>query len=240
MESAAARTRKITAILEDFMGLREDRFKQGDPLEQLVITILSQNTTDANCHRAFENLCRKFSDESGKPDWHRIAHAPVETVADAIRTGGLANQKSCRIQDILQWIYREHGDYNIDFIHDMTSEDAIRYFISQKGIGIKTISIVLCFSCGRDIFPVDTHVNRICQRLGLVDKKSSAEKTFYAMQEKIPPGKAFSLHIHMVKFGRQVCRARNPECGECPLAGECRYYREEIRGESEKQTGADG
>ena len=106
-------------------------------------------------------------------------------------------------------------------ICDKEPEKVIEQFMQLKGIGIKTISVVLMFSCGVDIFPVDTHVQRICQRIGLVSAKTSAEKTHHLMQPKVPVGKSFSLHINMIHFGRAICKAQNPQCSNCPLTDIC-------------------
>ncbi|GBC59555.1 hypothetical protein DENIS_0494 [Desulfonema ishimotonii] len=224
MSDLAGKTERINDILEAFMGIPEEKCQGRDLLEQLIITILSQNTTDVNCFRAFETLAKRFRGEDGAVDWQGVADAPQADVADAIRVGGLGNQKSERIRNILQWVRREYGTYTIDPVCQMPPHDAIQRFTALKGIGVKTISIVLCFCCGTDIFPVDTHVNRICHRLGLVDEKASAEKTFWHMQDLVPPGNSFSLHLNMVRFGRRVCRARYPECGACPLTRECVWY----------------
>lgn len=219
------------------MGMPKPKPAHSDPLKSLILTILSQNTSDTNSFRAFKSLENAYQSPDGKPDWQKIADAPVQDVADAIRTGGLANQKSQRIQNILRWIKREYGDYNIDFVCEMKPSEAIALFTRQKGIGVKTISVVLAFSCGADIFPVDTHVSRICRRLGLVNEKYTAEKIFWAMQAMVPKGKAFSFHVNLIRLGRQICSSRTPKCQECPLADVCKFY-SKLSNESEPGTDA--
>jgi endonuclease-3 len=151
-------------------------------------------------------------------------HADIQQIELAIRPGGLAKQKSERIKNILKWIHQEYGSLNLDILCTMNPQDAIEKFCQLKGIGVKTISVVLMFSCGVDIFPVDTHVHRICRLLGLVPKNTTAEKTFWMMQSLIPKGKSFSLHINFLKLGRTICLARKPRCESCPLNRYCDYY----------------
>ena len=150
-------------------------------------------------------------------------------IEQAIRPGGLGKQKSLRIKEILLWIHRTFGKLNIDFLCQMQPQQAIDLFCTQKGIGIKTITVVLLFSCGVDVFPVDTHVHRICRRLGLVPEKTSAEKTYWLMQDYIPNGKSYSFHVNLLKLGRTICLARNPQCEECPLSKYCFYYDNHIK-----------
>jgi endonuclease-3 len=188
-----------------------------DPLSDLIRTVLSQNTNDRNRDLAYDALKERY------PTWKQVMQASQVEVAETIRSAGLSNQKSDRIIKILKWINSNYGSLNLDFICDMDSRDATQTFIQLKGIGIKTISVVLMFSCGKDIFPVDTHVHRICRRLGLVPENYSAEKTHWAMQEFVPEGKSYSLHMNLLKLGRTICKARKPSCQECPLKNICNY-----------------
>jgi endonuclease-3 len=153
--------------------------------------------------------------------------ADVNDIANAIRPAGLGNQKSQRIQEILQWIKEHYGALNLDFICDMDPQEVMDTFCKLKGIGVKTMSVVLAFSCGVDIFPVDTHVHRLCRRIGLVPPDTkSPEKTFHFMQTRVPQGKAFSLHLNLIKHGRTICKARKPLCEQCSLTEMCDYYAE--------------
>lgn len=214
----------INRLLEKSFGIPVPPPAHSNTLESLVLTILSQSTTDLNSGRAFENLKKNFSNGSGGIDWEKIVKAPVEKVGDAIRTGGLANQKSERIQRVLKWVKEEFGQYNIDSVCGMEPYDVIRLLTKQKGIGVKTVSVVLAFSCGADIFPVDVHVHRVCKRIGFVGENDSAEKTFWIMQDIVPKGKAFGMHMNMIRLGRTVCRPKNPDHEKCPVKKHCDFY----------------
>lgn len=214
--SAAARTAQVVRLLEEAFG--EPRWRgPADPLDVLIRTILSQNTNDRNRDRAYEALRARY------PRWELLLQAPVAEVAAAIRPAGLSNQKSARIKRILAWIRQTYGALDLRGICAQPREQVEGTFLKLNGIGIKTISVVLMFACGHDVFPVDTHVRRICLRLGLVPQGASAEKTHYLMQPLVPRGKAYSLHMNLLRLGRTVCRARKPACQVCPLRALCPY-----------------
>lgn len=218
MDVLAEKTAKVAAILEQTMGVPQ-HVKPMAPLDNLMLTILSQNTNDVNRDKAYKELTTRF------PCWEDVMNADVADVADATRTAGLANQKSQRMQNILRWIHAHYKTLDLDFICGMNPQEVIDTFCQLKGIGIKTISVVLAFSCGVDIFPVDTHVHRLCNRIGLVKPQTaSAEKTFALMQDRVPAGKAFSFHINLINHGRRICKARKPLCERCPLNARCDYY----------------
>ena len=208
---------KIVTALEHHFGIPE-RKSHLDPLSNLILTVLSQNTNDKNRDQAYQRLKEKF------PTWKQVMKADVKLIETAIRPGGLAKLKSERIKDILKWVHQEYGSLNLDNLCAMNPEEAIEKFCQLKGIGVKTISVVLMFSCGIDIFPVDTHVHRICLLLGLVPKKATAEQTFWMMQPLVPEGKSFSLHMNFLKLGRTICIARKPLCEQCPINRYCDYY----------------
>jgi endonuclease III len=214
MKISDKRVEQITESLESHFGIPKWQGK-GKPLGSLVLTILSQSTNDRNRDVGYNRLKNRFA------DWDAVRLAPVEEIADAIRPAGLANQKSARIKDFLQWVHDKYGEMDLTCICDQDPQKVIDEFTQVKGIGIKTISVTLMFSCGVDIFPVDTHVHRICIRLGLVPPKSSAEKTYILMQPRVPVGKSYSLHINFINHGRKFCKARNPLCNECPIAKQC-------------------
>lgn len=220
MDALAEKTAQVAELLEDFIGIPE-RENVLAPLDNLILTVLSQNTNDVNRDKAYHTLRSRF------PTWNDVMEADVKEIAEAIRIAGLANQKSHRMQEILRWIHRQYGALNLECICEMDPQEAIETFCQLKGIGIKTISVVLAFSCGVDIFPVDTHVHRLCNRIGLVKPQTkAAEKTFEQMQDRVPEGKAFSFHINLIQHGRRICRARKPLCDQCPLQEICDYRAE--------------
>jgi endonuclease-3 len=194
-----------------------------DPLDSLVKTILSQNTNDLNRDRAYESLRSKY------PTWEKVLRARTESVSKAIRVGGLANQKSERIKAILTWLKREYGGLTLDSICTMNFDQAYERFGHLKGIGVKTLAVVLMFACGQDIFPVDTHVHRLCRRLGLVPTNVTAQKTFHLMRGRVPKGKSNSLHMNMLVLGRTICHPGNPRCNDCPVLRYCPYGQEKVR-----------
>jgi endonuclease-3 len=218
MDTLQAKTAQVAQLLENVMGVPE-RNNPLRPLDNLILTVLSQNTNDRNRDIAYQRLQNAF------PSWEAVMEADVEQIIEAIRPAGLANQKGRRIQGILQWISAQYGSLNLDFICEKDPQEVMQTFCQLKGIGVKTMAVVLTFSCGADIFPVDTHVHRLCRRLGLVPSETaSAEKTFELMQSRVPQGKAFSFHINLIEHGRQVCKARKPLCEQCPLTELCVYY----------------
>jgi len=187
-----------------------------EPLGAMVQTILSQSTSDTNSGAAYRSLRKRFR------TWKAAAEAEPKEIADAIRQGGLANQKSVRIHHFLLWAREKFGGYNIDPICEMAPKEAYELFCSLHGIGVKTVAVTLLFACGKDVFPVDTHVNRISRRVGVVPGKSSPEKTHWLMEPHVPEGKALSLHVNLLRLGREICRSR-PECKACPLRRVCDY-----------------
>ncbi len=214
MNDLLRKVQEITEKLEERFG-EPKRPERRRPLDDLIKTILSQNTNDANRDAAYRRLRAEF------PDWESVAAAAAEEIAEAIRPAGLGNQKAATIKNVLNWLKEARGTLDLDFLCSLPVDEAQRLFTGLKGIGIKTISVVLMFSCGADVFPVDTHVHRICRRLGLVPEKASAEKTHKLMQPLVPPGKSFSLHMNFLKLGRTICKAQKPRCSECPLATLC-------------------
>lgn len=208
---------KVTAALEAALG-SPHRESVLDPLSNLILTVLSQSTNDKNRDQAYTRLKQRF------PNWDQVIQADVGEIEDAIRPGGLAKQKSERIQNILKWILQEYGKLNLDILCNENTDAIIDKFCQLKGVGIKTITVVLMFSCGVDVFPVDTHVHRICRRLGFVPDKATAEKTFWIMKPLVPKGKSFSLHMNFLKLGRTICFARKPRCEECPIAIYCEFF----------------
>jgi len=187
-----------------------------DPVGGLVGTILSQHTSDKNSSRAYAALRARFS------EWEQVAQAPVSEIEDAIRSGGLAVQKAPRIQNTLRAIYDQFGAYDLPALFDMSRDEARTLLMSLgSGIGYKTASCVLLFSVGIPAFCVDTHIQRICARLGLIGVKDSAEKATHLLEATVPPEDIRAMHIAMIRHGRQICRAQRPQCTICPLREMC-------------------
>jgi len=200
-----------------------------DPLDDLIKTVLSQNTNDRNRDRAYDRLKERF------PTWEKVLTAQTQTIAKAIRVGGLGNQKSTRIKALLAWLKHTYGELSLDPICDMDFDEALGTYGHLKGVGVKTVAVVLMFACGKDIFPVDTHVHRVCRRLGLVPMKTTAEKTFHLMRDHVPRGKSYSLHLNMIALGRQLCHPRNPHCDDCPVLTSCPFGQKETQAQTEKR-----
>jgi endonuclease-3 len=188
------------------------RFNAG---EELVSTILSQHTSDLNSGRAFQNLMTTF----GSLD--AVAAATPESIEDAIRQGGLARQKSVRIKAVLNEVKDEVGSFDLSFLAEMPLGEAKAWLTKFKGIGPKTAAIILCFALGMPAMPVDTHIHRVAQRLGLVGRKVSAEKAHDILEPMVPPEDVFAFHVYLIQHGRQVCKAQRPRCGECVLTECC-------------------
>ena len=194
------------------------------PLDQLVNTILSQNTNDVNRDRAFQQLRARFS------TWEAVRDAPTDAVIEAIRTAGLANQKGPRIQGALRRITEERGALSLDFLADMPLEAAREWLTDIKGVGPKTAAIVLLFSMDRPAFPVDTHVHRVSRRLGLIEEGVSAAKAHELLEARVPPEWYYSFHLNVIRHGRQICHARKPQCEDCVLNDRCDDYRQQVQG----------
>ena len=194
---------------------RPERHASGNPLDGLIGTILSQNTTSTNSRAAFQELKRRF------PTWERCLSADVAEVIDAIRPAGLAELRGPRIVQILRSLREEQGSLDIDFVCEMPVGQAADYLQSFPGVGPKTAACVLLFSCGRQVFPVDTHVDRLTKRLGWVSEKLPPESIQKELQPLISGPSRYALHVNLIAHGRVVCRPRKPRCDECPLLEHC-------------------
>jgi len=201
-------------IFEEKYGVVE-WVKRYDPVDELIFTILSQNTTDLNSARAFQNLINVF----GTPE--NIAEQPVELIVEQIRIAGLGNIKSVRIKKVLLEIKRQVGRYDISFLRDMSTEDAKKWLRSLDGVGPKTAAVVLCFAFGMPVMPVDTHVYRVSKRLGWINSKISVEKAHDKLESIIAPEYRYKLHVYLITHGRKICKAIKPKCHECIFAQKC-------------------
>lgn len=183
--------------------------------EELVYTILSQHTSDINSGRAFQNLMSTF----GSLD--RVAAASRESIECAIWRGGLAKQKSANIKAVLNEVHEEVGSYDLSFLSEMPLPEAKAWLTRFRGVGPKTAAIILCFALGMPAMPVDTHIYRVAQRLGLVGRKVSADAAHDILEPMVQPADVFAFHVYLIEHGRQVCKAQLPRCDECVLAKVC-------------------
>lgn len=186
-------------------------------IDELVSTILSQNTNDINRDRAFESLRLKFK------TWEEVRDANTEDVVNAIRPAGLANQKGPRIQQVLRAITAERGSLNLDFLADMPLEEARAWLTKFNGVGPKTAAIVLCFSLNMPAFPVDTHIYRVTGRIGLRPEKMNVEQAHPYLESVFPPETYYAAHLNLIRLGREICNARKPLCPKCPIIKLCDY-----------------
>jgi endonuclease III len=214
--------RALSARLRDVSGLLAGRFgrpgicvHEAEPVRNLVLTILSQNTTDANRDRAYDLLTKRF------PTIPALAAARPSDLEEAIRVGGLARAKAKAILGALARIREERGDYSLDFLRGMPLPEAREYLTSFPGVGVKTANILLLFSFGMPAFPVDTHVLRVTKRLGLVPATSDLAKAALSLEPHVETGDHGPLHLNLIRLGREVCRPRNPLCAQCPLLPVC-------------------
>lgn len=187
------------------------------PVDELVSTILSQNTNDINRDRAFEALRAKFK------TWEAVRDAKAEEVIDAIRPAGLANQKGPRIQQVLRSITEERGSLDLGFLADLPADEARAWLMRFNGVGPKTAAIVLCFSLDRPAFPVDTHIYRVTGRIGLRPDKMTVEQAHPYMEGLLPPETYYAAHLNLIRLGREICQARKPLCYKCPILKLCDY-----------------
>ena len=208
--------REIFLRLQEAYGTPDWR-PHYDPMEELILTFLSQNTSDVNSGRAFEALKARY------PTWQAVMDAPVDELAAAIRSGGLSQRKAPRIQAALRRILAERGEFSLDFLAALPAEEGMQWLRSFDGIGHKTASIVLLFCFGKPVFPVDTHIGRVTRRLGLAGPKESEERIAGIWQSLAPAAWYYPLHLNLIRHGREVCAARAPRCAVCVLNGVCRY-----------------
>jgi endonuclease-3 len=213
-----------------------------DPTSELVLTILSQNSADVNAERAFESLRHAFPSTAPAqehhpglgwggsglstappPDWMAVETAPLPELVDAIRPGGLAQQKAPRIQAALRVIREERGDHSLEFLGEMPALEARDWLTRIDGIGKKTASVLLLFCFGQPLMPVDRHVERVSKRIGLVPAKATADQAHDIYLAMLEPDQMYEAHVNLIHHGREICHARRPECARCPVLPRCRY-----------------
>ena len=210
------RARRIYALLLEAYG--EPDWRNPMPaIDELVSTILSQNTNDLNRDRAYNALRARF------PTWAEVERAPVADVIAAIRPAGLANQKGPRIQQVLRQITTERGSLDLEFLRDWPRGEAQAWLGRFKGVGPKTTAIVLQFALGIPAFPVDTHIYRVSGRLGLRPQKMTVENAHLHLERLLPSTAYFAAHLNLIRLGREICHPRKPACAACPLNDICDY-----------------
>ncbi|MDE2893396.1 MAG: endonuclease III [Chloroflexota bacterium] len=187
-----------------------------DPVTELVLTLLSQNTSDTNSGRAFQQLLKRY------PDWDAVLEAPVEELEETIRPGGLARTKAPRMQALLGMLRERLGPgWDASRLEAMPIDEAKTWLTELPGVGPKTAACVLLFSLGRPALPVDTHVHRVAQRLGLIGSKVAAVPAHDMLEALLPPGKYYDFHVTLIRHGRRVCHKQRPKCADCVLLDRC-------------------
>ncbi len=186
-------------------------------IDELISTILSQNTNDTNRDRAFAALRRTF------PTWEQVRDGDTQEVIAAIRPAGLANQKGPRMQAVLREITAQRGALDLDFLAELSPTEGREWLLQFKGVGPKTAAIVLLFSLGKPAFPVDTHIYRVSGRIGLRPEGMSVEQAHELLEGLLPPETYYAAHLNLIRLGREICAARKPDCANCPLQALCDY-----------------
>ena len=221
------RLNQIRQTLIDTFG--EPEWRQPlPPVDELVSTILSQNTNDVNRDAAFDQLKKDF------PSWQVVIDAPEKAVVQSIRIAGLANQKGPRIQQALREILEfTSGEITLDFLREKSVDQARDWLTNLNGVGPKTAAIVLLFSLGIPAFPVDTHIYRVTGRTGLRPQDLNVEKTHQYLEERIPVEYFYDLHLNLIRLGREICGARKWHCYRCPIESFCEFKEKNLVAPSE-------
>ena len=213
---------KARLVLERLVAAhgRRDWHPDGDPLDELIATILSQHTSDVNSARAFASLRDAF------PTWEDVLAADDAAVAEAIRSGGLAAVKAPRIRALLASLKAAYGTPRLDFLRETPTAEARQILEAIPGVGPKTAACVLLFCLGRPVIPVDTHVQRVTRRIGLAPANASPDAVEEALEAALPAEHYYSMHVSLIAHGRKICKAQRPLCDGCPVADLCDYYRD--------------
>ena len=190
-----------------------------DPLDELILTILSQNTSDRNSGRAYSMLRAKYR------TWEEVLDAPLAELYEVIKPAGLGNIKAPRIQNTLREILARRGALDLDFLDDLSLDEGKRWLTSLDGIGPKTAACVLLFALGKPALPVDTHVHRVARRLGLIGPRVGADQAHTLLEAALPPESVYPFHVDMIQHGRLICHAQRPRCEVCPLNDLCDYFK---------------
>ena len=183
----------------------------------LINIILSQATSDTNSRRTFENLQKRFK------TWENVLAADESEIAETIRLGGLANQKAKVIKDLLRQIKDSRPRLSLEFVEKMPDEEARNFLQGFRGIGPKTVACTLLFACHKEVFPLDTHIFRVFRRMGILPARITDIKAHRLLDELVPKGKFYSLHVNVIRLGRKICRPQEPLCEQCPVLEYCDY-----------------
>lgn len=205
---------RLLELVGPYAGQRTSFTTGSGAVEMLVATVLSQNTNDRNSHQAFRLMRKAY------PTWRQLAAADPQELAAVIRVGGLARQKAHTITGALKALWQRHGTFNLRAFRRMTDQQLLDELTAIPGVGLKTAACVLMFALGRDVCPVDTHVHRVVNRVGVVSA-ATPDKSFVQLRGLIPAGQAPRLHAALIRFGRHVCKARLPHCFQCPAYNIC-------------------
>lgn len=192
---------------------------KADPLDELIYISLTRQTHEKNALRTWEALITAY------PTWEMLLEAPEQEVAGVIADGGFSRQKAKWIQQSLRLIKGRSGSLSLDFLDDLDDQEAERFLCSLPGINVKSAKCVLMYSLERDVLPVDTHVRRVSERLGLLEPGLTSKRAHEWLEAVVPPRHRFAYHVGAVMHGRQVCTVARPRCGECVLKHSCDYYK---------------
>lgn len=207
---------KINQLLVAHFGIPAKAKELPNPLDTIIGTILSQNTNDKNSYQAYRNLKDKFK------SWDELTKISASQIEKFIKVAGLGKQKSKAIYELVQSLKKTQKNISLDHIKEKSNNEILEELTTCNGIGVKTASCVLLFSLGRNVCPVDTHVHRTLNRIGLVNT-NNPDKTFFAILSHIPEGIAHQFHTNLIRLGREICKPTNPDCSVCPLVKICKY-----------------
>ena len=208
--------KKVNKLLIKKFGIPHRNKKLPDSVDMIIATILSQNTNDNNSYKAYQNLRQRFK------NWNELLKVKRTTIEKEIRVAGLGKQKSKAIKDLVTALDKNNGKISLKYIKKMNDENAIAELTSFNGIGVKTASCVLLFAEDRNVCPVDTHVHRTLNRIGIM-KASTPDKTFIQLNNNFPANIAHQFHTNLIRLGREICKSQNPACGSCPVNKLCDF-----------------
>ncbi|MFA6142897.1 MAG: endonuclease III [Candidatus Omnitrophota bacterium] len=214
--STQHKIKRILTLLDKAYGAPR-AFRKSNPVDELVRTILSQNTNDKNSLAAFAVLKKRFR------TWNGLIGTDTKKIVYLIKHAGLANIKANRIKEVLKEIKRREGKIDLASLARLDDDKALRYLMSFGGVGPKTAACVLLFSFGKGVMPVDTHIFRVTKRLGLIDNDLSIEEAHRALTKIVPKGLIYDFHLGIIMHGRKTCKSQAPRCGVCAVYGLCRF-----------------